>query len=83
MARRMKEPSDGALRQQLIDAIEGSGLTRYRIAKDSGCDYYTLVKFLDKGRDPVLSSVEKLASYFRMRFTRPLKPVAQTERGDS
>ena len=57
--------------EQLLEAIEESGLTRYSIAKDAGVDYYTLARFLDEGRDIRLSTVQKLAEYFGMRFTKP------------
>lgn len=61
---------EATLVEQLREAIYESGLTRYRIAKDSGVDYYTLARFLDEGRDIRLSSVQKLADYFGMRFTK-------------
>ena len=59
------------LAEQLYDAIEYSGLTRYRVAKDAGIDYMVLCRFLDEDRDIRLSTIEKLAAYFGMRFTKP------------
>lgn len=56
---------------QLTEAIEQSGESRYGIAKAAGVDYYTLARFLDEGRDIQLSTVQKLAEYFGMRFTKP------------
>jgi DNA transposition AAA+ family ATPase len=60
--------------QQLREAIDKSGLTRYRIARDSGVDYAALCRYLDEGRDLRLSNVEKLAAYFGMRLTPPKTP---------
>jgi predicted transcriptional regulator len=77
----VEEPAAGdesmegeTLTEQLVQAIEESGLTRYRIAKGAGIDYYSLARFLDEGRDIQLSTVQKLAEYFGMRFTKPKTP---------
>ena len=45
--------------------------SRRQIAKEAGVDYYALARFLDEDRDIRLSTLEKLAEYFGMRFTRP------------
>ena len=60
------------LAKQLKQAINRSGLTLYRIAKDSGCDYAVLSRFVSGVRPDIrLSSAEKLAAYFGMKLTAP------------
>jgi ribosome-binding protein aMBF1 (putative translation factor) len=63
--------------QQLREAIDKSGLTRYRIAKDAGVEYDVLRRYLDDGRDLRLSNVEKLAAYFGMKLTTPKRKGTQ------
>ena len=62
------------LAEQLREAIDGSGLTLYRVAKDSGVSYGMLHRFYHNDRDVYLGTANKLAAYFGMRLTRPLKP---------
>ena len=61
------------LAKQLKAAIKASDDTLYRIAKDSGCDYAVLSRFVSEGRDIKLSTVEKLADYFGMKLTAAKK----------
>ncbi len=49
------------------------GVTRYRIAKDSGIDHTALSRFLTEGRDLRLSTVDALASYQGLEL-QPNKP---------
>jgi len=63
-----------ALQDQLRQAIENSGLTLYRIAKDSGVAYQVLHRFARGERDLTLETATKLADYFGMRLTRPRRP---------
>ena len=62
------------LQDQLRQAIEDSGLTLYRIAKDSGVAYQVLHRFARGERDLTLETATKLADYFGMRLTRPRRP---------
>jgi len=62
------------LQDQLRQAVEDSGLTLYRIAKDSGVAYQVLHRFARGERDLTLETASKLADYFGMRFTRPRRP---------
>jgi plasmid maintenance system antidote protein VapI len=62
------------LQDQLRQAIEDSGLTLYRIAKDSGVVYQVLHRFASGERDLTLETASKLADYFGMRLTRPRRP---------
>jgi DNA transposition AAA+ family ATPase len=63
--------------EQLRDAIEGSGLTRYAIAKGAGVDYDALARFLDDGRDMRISNIEKLTAFFGMHLTAPKIPATK------
>jgi plasmid maintenance system antidote protein VapI len=63
-----------ALQEQLREAIEKSGLSLYRIAKDSGVAYQVLHRFANRERDLTLETASKLADYFGMRLTRPKRP---------
>ena len=63
-----------ALQDQLRQAIKDSGLTLYRIAKDSGIAYQVLHRFASGERDLTLKTATKLADYFGMRLTRPKRP---------
>ena len=68
-----KYPIVGRLADSLRDAVLTSGLTHYRIGKDIGIGADQVDRFMD-GRDIRLSTAEKLAAYFQMRFTKPKKP---------
>ena len=63
-----------ALQDQLRQAIENSGLSLYRIAKDSGVAYQVLHRFARGERDLTLETATRLADYFGMRLTRPRRP---------
>ncbi len=64
-----------SLTKQLRAAIRQSGLTIYRIAKDSGIPQPTVQRFAAGKRDMYLETADKLAAYFGMRLTRPVKPA--------
>lgn len=66
--------NDGMIDQQLRQAIERSGLSLYRIAKDSGVRYSALFRYVNDGKELRLPNVEKLAAYFGMKFTAPKQP---------
>ena len=44
------------------------GVTRYRIAKDSGVDHTALSRFLEEGRDLRVSTVDALAEYLGLEL---------------
>ena len=62
------------LQDQLRQAVEDSGLTLYRIAKESGVAYQVLHRFACGERDLTLETASRLADFFGMRFTRPRRP---------
>jgi ribosome-binding protein aMBF1 (putative translation factor) len=63
-----------SLTTELQKAIETSGLSLYRIAKDSGISYSVLHRFANNERQVKLDAGDKLAEYFGMRLTKPQKP---------
>lgn len=62
------------LRESLVAAMQESGLTSYRIGKDTGLHPTQLDRFVSGERDLSLTSADKLCRYFGMRLTRPKKP---------
>lgn len=59
------------LTDQLRKAIENSGASLYRIAKDSGVPYAVVHRFANDERSITLPVADKLAAYFGMRLTAP------------
>ena len=58
-----------AISEQLREAIRNSGLSVYRIAKDSGVPQQTLQRFMTHERDVRLAqTADKLASYFKLEL---------------
>ncbi len=58
---------------QLRQAIEDSGETLYRVAKDSGVSYPTLHGFVG-GRDIKLSNADKIADYLGLSLWPKAEP---------
>ncbi len=54
--------------QRLIEAIEKSGETHYRIGTDTGIGPDQVTRFV-AGRDIRISTAEKLAEYFNLELT--------------
>jgi plasmid maintenance system antidote protein VapI len=52
----------------LRGVMEDSGLSIYRIAKDSGVDYSVVNRFYHGERDVTLSTAEKLVEYFDLEL---------------
>jgi len=64
-----------SLADQLRKAVTDSGLSVYRIAKDSGVSQAVLQRFIAGDRDNIrIDTADKLAKYFKMRLTPPQKP---------
>ena len=62
------------LQDQLRQAVRDSGVSLYRVAKDSGVRYQVLHRFVSGKRDLTLETASRLADFFGMRFTRPRRP---------
>mgnify|MGYP002263392690 CR=1 FL=1 len=67
--RRSKKMTD-----QIRQAIDDSGLTRYRIAKDTGIDESTLAKFYNGHRGLSTDVLDRLGEYLRLRIVMDRKP---------
>ena len=68
--RRSKKMTD-----QVRQAIDDSGLTRYRIAQDTGIDESTLSKFYHGTRGLSLNNLDLLCEYLGLRIVMDGKPT--------
>ena len=59
---------------QVRQAIDSSGLTRYRIGKDAGLDESTLGKFYHGTRGLSLDNLDRLCEYLGLRIVMDRKP---------
>jgi hypothetical protein len=59
-----------AVSETLRQAILGSGLTLYRVAKSSGVTYPTLHRFAVHRRPISVRDIDKLCAYLELRLTR-------------
>ena len=67
--RKLHSRSSGIV-DQLRKAIKESGLTQYRIAKDSGVPQPVVNRFVTGERGLTLESAAKLCLLFRLRLAR-------------
>ena len=58
----------GRLEKQLRRAIQGSGLSAYRIAQESGVSEAVLSRFLNRQRTITLATASKLAEVLGLRL---------------
>lgn len=65
MAKKRTKP----LSDQVRDAIEESGLTRYQIAKATGIDESALAKFFNGHRGLSMKSLDALGEYLELTVT--------------
>ena len=56
-------------------AINDSGLTRYRIAKDTGIDESALAKFYNGHRGITTDTLDRLGEYLGLRIVTDRKPA--------
>ncbi len=61
--------------QSLRDAITDSGVTVYRVAKDSGIHFTAVSRFYKGERSLMIDSADKLAAYFGLEL-RPREKLA-------
>ena len=62
------------LTDQVRQAIDNSGLTRYRIAQDTGIDESALAKFYNRHRGLSLENLDRLGEYLGLRIVMDRKP---------
>lgn len=60
---------------QIRQAIDASGLTRYRIAQDTDIDESTLAKFYHGTRGLSLDNLDLLCEYLGLRIVVERKPT--------
>ena len=70
----MAKRRSNKLTDQIRQAIDDSGLTRYRIAKETGIDESTLAKFYNARRGLSLGNLDRLSEYLRLRIVMDRKP---------
>lgn len=56
------------LTDQIRRAIDQSGLTRYRIAKDTGLDESALSKFYNGSRGLSVEALDRIGEYLKLRI---------------
>jgi predicted transcriptional regulator len=64
--------------ERFKQAIDGSGLTRYRIAKDSGVAQSTISQFMNGKRSLSLKAVDRIAEVIDLEFISK-QPQEQSE----
>lgn len=67
------------LTESLKRAIADSGLSHYRISKETGVDASVLDRFVSGERDITLSTADKLAAFFKIDV-KLSKPPTRTRR---
>ena len=63
-----------SLSENLRQAIAKSGLSTYRVAKDSGVGQAGLQRFVARQRELSLESADRLLTYFGMTIGKPRPP---------
>jgi DNA transposition AAA+ family ATPase len=62
---------------QIRRAIDDSGLTRYRIAKETGIDESTLAKFYNGHRGLSMDALNRLGKFLELRIVMDRKPESK------
>jgi len=62
------------LTEQLRQAIDDSGLTRYQIAKETGIDESALAKFYTGRRGLSMEALDALGEFLQLKITLGRKP---------
>lgn len=70
LARKEDEPT---MTEELRNAIEQSGLTRYRISRDLGIDQAQLSRFMRGQRGLSLDALDRLCAYLNLSLSRRKK----------
>jgi hypothetical protein len=68
----MKAQSGERMSDALRQAVLESGLTLYRVAKDSGVSYAVLHRFVVHMRPAAMETLDKLCAYLGLTLTRSL-----------
>jgi transcriptional regulator with XRE-family HTH domain len=70
----MAKKRTNLLTDQLRQAIDDSGLTRYRIAKETGISESALAQFYNGHRGLSMEALNALGEYLQLRITLGRKP---------
>lgn len=70
----MAKKRTNLLTDQLRQAIDDSGLTRYRIAKETGISEPTLAHFYNGHRGLSMEAMNALGEFLQLRITLGRKP---------
>ena len=70
----MRKKSTKKLSDQVRQALDDSGLTRYRIAKETGIDQSALAKFYNGHRGLSTDVLDRLGEYLGLRIEMDRKP---------
>lgn len=68
-----------SMSDQLRQAIDDSGLTRYRIAKETGISESTLSQFYNGRRGLSMESLNALGEFLQLKITLGRKPEKRGE----
>jgi len=71
----MAKKRTNLLTDQLRQAIDDSGLTRYEIAKQTGIDESALAKFYNGHRGLSMEALNALGEYLQLKITLGRKPA--------
>jgi len=70
-----KKPKRKTLSDELRDAVEHSGLTRYAIWQATGIDQGTMSKFMAGNRGLSIESIDKLADLLGLHIVTDAEPA--------
>lgn len=70
-----KKPKRKTLSDELRDAVEQSGLTRYAIWQETGIDQGTMSKFMAGNRGLSIESIDKLADLLGLHIVIDAEPA--------
>ena len=73
----MAKKRNKLLTDQLRQAIDDSGLTRYRIAKETGVSETTLAQFYNGRRGLSMEALNALGEFLQLKITLGRKPEEQ------
>jgi transcriptional regulator with XRE-family HTH domain len=71
----MAKRKPNKLTDQIRQAIDESGLTRYRIAKETGIDESALAKFYNGHRGLSMDALNALGDYLELTIIMRRKPI--------
>lgn len=75
-----KESAQPKFSDQIREAIDSSGMSRYRICKETGIDPPTLSRFMSGKRGLTMQKLDTLAAFLDLRIvsSKRVKPTKKT-----